>query len=46
MSGELFFLIYYCGLMIILGFWALWILKREFKKMNESPEVKEEGVSS
>jgi hypothetical protein len=45
MSGELLFLIYYCGLMVALGVWAQWILKREFKKMSDTPKAKREGVS-
>jgi len=45
MSGELIFLFYYCGLMVALGFWANWILKKEFAKMNEPRLSEREGVS-
>ena len=45
MSGELVFLFYYCGIMVTLGLWANWILKREFKKMNDTSDTDSKGVS-
>ncbi len=46
MSGEMLFLIYYCGMMVVVGIWANGMLKKEFAKMNSALQQKDkEGIS-